>query len=736
VTARLEAFRTEVRDWLSVNAPKDWRAADTHLKFVESQKEWFRKLVDGGYAVPHWPAQWLGGGRSLAEQKVIYEELARADAPRLLLSFISTYHAYSTIVECGSAEQQARYLPRILEGETWCQGFSEPGAGSDLAALKCKAELRKDVYIVNGQKVWSTMAQYADKCLLLVRTSSDGVKQAGITFLLMDMKAPGVTVRPIHQIQGDEEFAEIFLDNVEVPVNERVGEEGKGWAVAQATLASERGLTLMELSYRMRGAMGRIAKLVLEGARSQDAGVLRDIGRLLTKVDTACAIADQFLENRMNGIERIGDASIVKLTYSRVLRDYAALGVRLGGIGEQYQNPITFGDLNTGNWMADFMNSYAWTIAGGSDEVQVNTGFFDDANQARNVALLKPHRTGPLRRIILTQSHADHFGGVPAFEEAGTTVIGGPGFNEAWGDMNRLQPFFGPRSKKLWGSTLKRGAVPKPAPDVQSDILVDRTYGFEQGGRTFELISAPEGETVDNLIVWMPKEKIAFTGNLVGPVWLSMPFLVTLRGDKPRLVWNYLKSLEKLRALGVEMIITGHGEPITGAAQIRADIDKMHAAVSWVRDYTLDGMNAGKTVHELMRNVALPADLKIGEFHGKVSWAVKTIWEEYAGWLHYEDGTTELYGVPRSSVNADLAELAGIDALVYRAHVHVESGCPLEAIHLLDIALGATPGHVDALKIKKAAHEHLLIASGGGNLSETMWLKSEIAAIDAAIGTS
>jgi glyoxylase-like metal-dependent hydrolase (beta-lactamase superfamily II) len=379
----------------------------------------------------------------------------------------------------------------------------------------------------------------------------------------------------------------------------------------------------------------------------------------------------------------------------------------------------------------DISNAYLVTTADG--DVMVNTGFFDDANQARNLALLTPHRSGPLKHIILTQSHADHFGGVPVFKEDGTKVIGGPGFNEAWGDMNRLQPFFGPRSKKLWGSTLKRGAAPKPAPNVTPDILVDRTYSFEQGGRTFELIHAPEGETVDNLIVWMPSEKIAFTGNLVGPVWLSMPFLCTIRGDKPRAVWNYLKSLEKLRALSAEMIITGHGEPVCGADRIRADIDKMHTAVSWVRDYTLDGMNAGRTVHQLMRNVSLPADLKIGEFHGKVSWAVKTIWEEYAGWLHYEDGTTALYGVPRSAVNADLAELAGVAALTTRAQAYVDGGRPLDAIHLLDVALGAEPDNAAALKVKKAALDHLLIASGGGNLSETMWLKSEIAAIDAVL---
>ncbi|WP_395395118.1 acyl-CoA dehydrogenase family protein [Novosphingobium sp. BL-8A] len=376
-TADLEALRSEVRSFLQAEAPTGWRdASRTQDDFVRTQRDWFGKLVRAGYAIPHWPDEYPGGGRSLAEQKVIYEELAGADCPRLLLSFVSTYHAFATLHECGNAEQKARYLPKILEGETWCQGFSEPGAGSDLAAIKTRAELQSrpdgDVYVINGQKVWSTMAQFADKCLLLARTSSDGVKQAGITYLLMDMKAPGVTVRPIHQIQGDEEFAEIFLDNVEIPVSERVGEEGKGWAVAQATLASERGLTLMELSYRMRGALGRVAKLIREHGHEDDRGVLRDFGTLVTQVDAVCAIADQFLDNRIKGIERMGDASIVKNAYSRALRAYSALGVRLGGMDEQYVAPITFGDLNTGNWMADFMNSYAWTIAGGSEEVQRN----------------------------------------------------------------------------------------------------------------------------------------------------------------------------------------------------------------------------------------------------------------------------------------------------------------------------------------------------------------------------
>jgi len=378
----------------------------------------------------------------------------------------------------------------------------------------------------------------------------------------------------------------------------------------------------------------------------------------------------------------------------------------------------------------DISNAYLVTTAEG--DVMVNTGFMD--NGERTKRLLAPHRTGPLAFVILTQSHADHYGGLPEFLEDGTQVIGGPGFNEALADMNGLQAFFGPRSRKLWGSTLKRGSTPKPPPNVVPDILVDRRLTLELGGRTFELISTPEGETVDSLTVWLPKEKIAFTGNVFGPVWLSMPFLNTLRGDKPRLVRNYLKSLETIRDLGAEIVVTGHGEAIVGKDRIRADLDKLHAAVSYVRDYTLEGMKAGKDVHTLMREFAWPEGLEIGEFHGKASWAVKSIWREYSGWLHYEDGTTALYGVPRSSIDADLVELAGGAAnLARRAQEKLDGGAALEAVHLTDIALGAEPTNAEAIAVRKAAHEVLLAESGGRNLSETMWLRSELAEMEAKL---
>jgi alkyl sulfatase BDS1-like metallo-beta-lactamase superfamily hydrolase len=377
----------------------------------------------------------------------------------------------------------------------------------------------------------------------------------------------------------------------------------------------------------------------------------------------------------------------------------------------------------------DISNAYLVTTTAG--DVMVNAGFMDNAQRTKS--LLAPHRTGPLRYIVLTQAHADHYGGVPAMLEPETQVIAERRFVDTWRYFNKLAPYLGRRSRKLWASTIKRAASPPPPPEIVPHITVDRRHAFDLGDRRFELISTPGGEAPDSLTVWMPRERIAFTGNLFGPVFLSMPNLCTIRGDKPRSVERYLDSLERVRELDAEMIITGHGEPIRGAAKIRADLDKMHAAVSYVNDATINGMNAGKDVHALMREIQLPAGLRIGEFHGKVSWDVRAIWEEYSSWFHY-DSTASLYGVPRSSIDADLVELAGgPGALADRARKKLTEGRLLEAIHLLDVALGAEAAHAGALSVKKEALEALLRESGGANLSETMWLKSEITATDAAL---
>jgi glyoxylase-like metal-dependent hydrolase (beta-lactamase superfamily II) len=378
----------------------------------------------------------------------------------------------------------------------------------------------------------------------------------------------------------------------------------------------------------------------------------------------------------------------------------------------------------------DISNAYLVTTADG--DLLVNTGFL--GNGQRNKALFAPHRTGPLRRIIVTQAHPDHYGALPEQMEDGTQVIAGAGFTATWDYFEELGPFLNRRSGKLWASLTRRDGPPPKPPKVVPDIPVTDRHAFEQGGRHFVVVKTPGGETLCSVFVWLPDDRIVFTGNLFGPVWRAMPNLVTMRGDKPRLVRAYLRSVEEVRALAPELLITGHGEPVRGAAKIRADLDTMHTAVSWIERETIAGMNAGKDVHTLMREIALPEELRIGEFHGKTPWVVRAIWEENAGWFHF-DSTTSLYGVPRSSVNADLAELAGgASALATRAARKLAEDKPLEAIHLLDVALGAEPGNKEALAVKKSALERLLSASGGSNLSEVMWLKSEIAGTEVALG--
>jgi alkyl sulfatase BDS1-like metallo-beta-lactamase superfamily hydrolase len=395
------------------------------------------------------------------------------------------------------------------------------------------------------------------------------------------------------------------------------------------------------------------------------------------------------------------------------------------GEGETTATPIT--DFI---FMAkDISNTYLVTT--GDGDVLMNAGFMDSAE--RNKAVFQPVRTGPLRAIILTQGHADHFGGVPVLREPATQIFAERRFTDTCRFFQQLMPYLGRRSGKLWSGTIKRKGI--PVPEIEPDIAVDRRHTLDLGGRRFELISTPGGEAPDSLTVWMPNERIVFTGNLFGPVFMSMPNLCTLRGDKPRSVQRFLSSLDVVRELGAELLITGHGEPISGADKIRADLDKLHAAVSYVNEATIAGMNAGKDVYTLMREIRLPEALSIGEFHGKVSWAVKTIWEGYSGWFHY-DSTTSLYDVPRASIDADLCRLAGGPGqLAIEARKKLGAGLPLEALHFLDIALTADPGNREALAIKKEALQQLLDRSGGTNLSEVMWLKAEIAATEAALGS-
>ncbi|WP_216909457.1 acyl-CoA dehydrogenase family protein [Nocardia noduli] len=375
----LHEFRAEVRRWCRDNVPADWRQAQTgpsEAEFVRFQQEWFQKLRSAGYAVPHWPAAY-GGGMSIPEQVVLYRELAAHDAPRLVLAFVAVHHAAATLLAAGTEEQRRRHLPAILDGELWVQGFSEPGAGSDLAALRTTARRDGDTYRVTGQKVWASGAQYADWCLLLARTDPDAPKRRGISYFLMDMRTPGIEVRPIRNAAGESHFCEIFLDDVPIPAANLIGAENAGWQVAQQTLGAERGLTMLELAERLGNAGFRwlveaCATPDATGRRPVDDPVVADrLVALDIEITGLRALCSDLVERHDTGTAGPADASIVKLYYSELLQRMTDFGTEVGGVGAHtvLRKPMS-GGWESGAWVLDFVGSWEWTIPGGTSEIQ------------------------------------------------------------------------------------------------------------------------------------------------------------------------------------------------------------------------------------------------------------------------------------------------------------------------------------------------------------------------------
>ncbi|MEU6558140.1 acyl-CoA dehydrogenase family protein [Nocardia nova] len=369
-------FRQRVREWCAANIPPDWRDAQTgatDAEFVAFQQEWFQRLRAGGFAVPHWPARW-GGGMPVDQQAVLYSELAAHDAPRLVLAFLSIHHAAATLLAAGTDEQRRRHLPAILDGEIWCQGFSEPGAGSDLAALSTSARRRGDTYVVNGTKLWASGAAFADWCLLLARTDPDAPQRHGISYFLMDMRSPGVEVRPIRQATGEWHFCEIFLDDVEIPAADLIGPENKGWQVAQQTLGAERGMTMLELAERLaHGGFGRLVRMCArprpDGSSALDDPIVCDrLARLETELTGLRGLCADLVAADEPGP---ADASIVKLYYSELLQRVMDFGTEIAGTSTHtvLRTPRSSG-WESGAWMLDFLGSWEWTIPGGTSEIQ------------------------------------------------------------------------------------------------------------------------------------------------------------------------------------------------------------------------------------------------------------------------------------------------------------------------------------------------------------------------------
>lgn len=393
--------------------------------------------------------------------------------------------------------------------------------------------------------------------------------------------------------------------------------------------------------------------------------------------------------------------------------------------GDGVQDAVPLGD---GVFMSrDVSNAYRVVTPAG--DVIINTGII--WHEAENFRRLSAVSDNPVAKIIFTQSHDDHIGGWRKFAGPDVETIAQANFAHVRGYWVGLGPAMTRRSRHLWARDQPQEMTERPEPVVTTTF--QDSHAFELGGRRFELYATPGGETLDSLVVWMPKERVVFTGNLTGPLFGHVPNLYTLRGDKIRYVDWYLKGVQRVIDLAPEVLITGHGDPIRGADEIRSQLSKIRDAVQYLKDRTFEGMNAGVDLWPLMGQIKLPPELAIGQGHGKVPWIVRAIWEEHLGWFRFES-TTELYDVPQSAVSPDLVELAGGPApVVERGRKRLVDGRPLEALHLAEAALAAAPGHVDALRLKLDATESILGASTRENFSEVRWLESEVRRLRAAV---
>jgi len=376
-----EAFRSELRRWLADAVPahgapprggdrEDWesrRAYDT---------AWQRTLYDAGYAGINWPAEYGGRDASLTEQLVYYEEIARAGAPYVGVNFVGLLHGGPTIVAEGTPEQKKRHLEPILKGEqVWCQGFSEPSAGSDLAALKTRAERDGDHYVVSGHKIWTSFAQVADYCELLVRTDPNAPKHRGITWLAMPMDLPGIEIRPLPTLLGSGEFSEVFLEGVRVPVECRVGDENDGWRVTNVTLSFERGSAfasdMVQLQESLR-ALTTLARRVTrdDAAAWEDRGLRREVGHMAAELDALWAMVKYVVsEAGKTGVPGM-NGSCVKLYYTELKQRLGELGMRLLGRAALAREDVA--GLPSGDIPHQALQSLSLTIAAGSSQIQRN----------------------------------------------------------------------------------------------------------------------------------------------------------------------------------------------------------------------------------------------------------------------------------------------------------------------------------------------------------------------------
>lgn len=389
-------------------------------------------------------------------------------------------------------------------------------------------------------------------------------------------------------------------------------------------------------------------------------------------------------------------------------------------------------DQGAGIWCSPGLSN-AYMIVTDEGRIVVNTGmWFESKTHKRNFDAVS---NAPTKYLILTQSHTDHLGGVGLFREPITTFVAQRNNAPCQDDDHRIHAFRIRRSLPFFAAVMGqpdyvRGGnveIPPEPSYVTPDVLFDDCYAFELGGRRFELISVAGGETVDSLVVWLPDERIALVGNMFSALFGHVPNLVTVRGDKLRFALAFLDSVQRVIDLEPEVLLLGHHGPVTGAAEVRAELERIRDGVKWMHDATVDAMNRGEDVWETMRTLRFPDELELAQGYGRLDWSLRAIWEGYGGWFH-QRSTLELYPVSPEHGWSELVEMAGgADAVAARAAALLVEGDALSSVRLAEMALTVDESHVGALCVYRDAHAALLVEHGNENFWLTRWLEGECA---------
>ena len=361
----LDQFRAQCRDWLADNVPRGLRPLEG-AALRDFDLAWQRCQFDAGWAGISWPKEYGGRGASVLEQLIWHEEYARAGAPASASMFVALSHAGPTLIVSGSEAQKQRHLPTILRGEeNWCQGFSEPGAGSDLASLKCRATIDGDHLVVNGTKIWTTYAQHAVWQELLVRTDPDQPRHKGISWVICDMRSPRIEVRPIKAMSGLTHFAQCFYDDVRIPLTNVVGEINGGWKVAMTTLGFERGTGTIAHQIELSKVVERLIAAARSMSGSADEAVMAELATLKSEVMALRSLTVASVSRGMREVVPGPEGNVVALYFAELSR-------RVNGFAFDLLGAKALERDSAHDWSLHYFESFKWGIGGGTNEIRRN----------------------------------------------------------------------------------------------------------------------------------------------------------------------------------------------------------------------------------------------------------------------------------------------------------------------------------------------------------------------------